>query len=147
MTGRCIFPGTPVSSTNKTDRHDITEIVLKVALNTIKPNQTIIIYLLSFFFLGNIHSSLLEIDVNKENVFDEAKTKWPTDFWTQYKNLTLRSFKLSAVKILDKVKLIENILICLIVSVIWFQLPRSEETLSDRMGAVSIQRDRRLGLR
>jgi hypothetical protein len=26
----------PVSSTNKTDRHDITEIVLKVALNTTK---------------------------------------------------------------------------------------------------------------
>jgi hypothetical protein len=51
--------------------------VLKVALNTIKPNQTIIIDLLSLFFLGNIHSSLLEIDVNKENVFDEVKTKWP----------------------------------------------------------------------
>ena len=29
------FPGTPVSSTNKTDRHEITEILLKVALNTI----------------------------------------------------------------------------------------------------------------
>ena len=28
-------PGTPVSSTNKTDRHDMTEILLKVALNTI----------------------------------------------------------------------------------------------------------------
>jgi hypothetical protein len=28
-------PGTPVSSTNKTDRHDIAEIVLKVAFNTI----------------------------------------------------------------------------------------------------------------
>jgi hypothetical protein len=28
-------PGTPVSSTNKTDRHDIAEILLKVALNTI----------------------------------------------------------------------------------------------------------------
>ena len=28
--------GTPVSSTNKTDRHDIAEILLKVALNTIK---------------------------------------------------------------------------------------------------------------
>ena len=26
--------GIPVSSTNKTDRHDITEILLKVALNT-----------------------------------------------------------------------------------------------------------------
>jgi len=31
-------PGTPVSSTNKTDRHDITEILLKVALNTIALN-------------------------------------------------------------------------------------------------------------
>ena len=32
-------PDTPVSSTNKTDHNDITEILLKVALNTI--NQTI----------------------------------------------------------------------------------------------------------
>jgi hypothetical protein len=28
-------PGTPVFSNNKTDRHDIAEILLKVALNTI----------------------------------------------------------------------------------------------------------------
>ena len=35
-----VFPGPLVSSTNKTDRHDITEILLKVALSTIKPNQT-----------------------------------------------------------------------------------------------------------
>ena len=28
-------PGTPVFSTNKTDRHDITEILLKVGLSTI----------------------------------------------------------------------------------------------------------------
>jgi len=27
------LPGTPISSTNKTDSHDITEILLKVALN------------------------------------------------------------------------------------------------------------------
>ena len=38
-TDRWFSPGTPVSSPNKTDRHDITEILLKVALNTI--NQTI----------------------------------------------------------------------------------------------------------
>jgi len=37
VTGRWCSPGNPVSSTNKTDRHDITEILLKVALNTIKP--------------------------------------------------------------------------------------------------------------
>jgi hypothetical protein len=35
---RWFYPGTPVSSTNKTDRHDITEILLKVALNTINQN-------------------------------------------------------------------------------------------------------------
>jgi hypothetical protein len=32
-------PGTLVSSTNKTDRHDITEKMFKVALNIINPNQ------------------------------------------------------------------------------------------------------------
>jgi hypothetical protein len=32
--------GTPVCSTNKTDRHDIvTELLLKVALSNLKPNQ------------------------------------------------------------------------------------------------------------
>jgi hypothetical protein len=35
------FPGNPVSSTNKTDRHDIAEILLKVALNTITPNPIV----------------------------------------------------------------------------------------------------------
>jgi hypothetical protein len=34
-----VSPGTPVSSTNKTDRHDMTEILLNVALNT--RNQTL----------------------------------------------------------------------------------------------------------
>ena len=35
VTGLWFSPGTPVSSTNKTDCHNITEILLKVALNTI----------------------------------------------------------------------------------------------------------------
>ena len=39
VSSRWFSPGPPVSSTNKTDRHDITEILLKVAWNTIK--QTI----------------------------------------------------------------------------------------------------------
>ena len=36
MAGRSFFPSTPVSSTIKTDRHDLTEILLKMVLNTIK---------------------------------------------------------------------------------------------------------------
>jgi hypothetical protein len=38
VTCRWFSPDTPVSSTNQTDHHDITEISLKVALNT--KNQT-----------------------------------------------------------------------------------------------------------
>jgi hypothetical protein len=37
--GRRFSSDTPVSSTNKTDRHDITEILLKVVLNTINHNN------------------------------------------------------------------------------------------------------------
>ena len=39
--GQWFSPGTPASSTNKTDSDDITEILLKVALNTINLNQNL----------------------------------------------------------------------------------------------------------
>jgi hypothetical protein len=40
--GRWFSPGTPASSTTKTGRHDIAEILLKVALSTINQiNQSI----------------------------------------------------------------------------------------------------------
>ena len=38
VTGQCFSPGTRVSSTNKTDHHDISEILLNVVLNTINLN-------------------------------------------------------------------------------------------------------------
>jgi hypothetical protein len=41
VTGQWFSQGTPVYSTNKTDRHDITEILLKVALNTITLTQLV----------------------------------------------------------------------------------------------------------
>jgi hypothetical protein len=37
-----VFFGTPVSYINKTDRHDITEILLKVALSTITLNPEVV---------------------------------------------------------------------------------------------------------
>ena len=37
MTGRWFSPGTQVTSSKKTGRHDIAEILFKVALNTHKP--------------------------------------------------------------------------------------------------------------
>jgi len=38
--GRWFSPGTPASSTTKSGHHDIVEILLKVALNTKKQNQS-----------------------------------------------------------------------------------------------------------
>jgi hypothetical protein len=56
--GRWLSPGTPASSTTKTGRHDIAEILLKVALNKInqiKLNQFnyghICLYLLFYYYL------------------------------------------------------------------------------------------------
>jgi len=40
VTCRWLSPGPQVSSTNKTERHDITEILLKVALNSINHKPT-----------------------------------------------------------------------------------------------------------
>jgi hypothetical protein len=51
------IPGTPISSTNKTDSHDITEILLKVALNIInqtKPNK-------------NVNEKQILVDSNQDN--------------------------------------------------------------------------------
>jgi hypothetical protein len=39
--GQCCSPGTPVSSTNKTNHHDITEIVLREELNAITQTLTL----------------------------------------------------------------------------------------------------------
>jgi hypothetical protein len=57
--------GTPVSSTNKTDCHDITEILLKVALNTIK--QTNKIFLTIPLFL-QLYSFLFSRMMSKERI-------------------------------------------------------------------------------
>ena len=37
--GQWLFPGTPVSPTNKTDLNDVTEMLLKVVLNKITVTQ------------------------------------------------------------------------------------------------------------
>jgi hypothetical protein len=43
VTGQWFSSGHLVSSTNKTDCHNITEILSIVALNTIKPNHSVLI--------------------------------------------------------------------------------------------------------
>jgi hypothetical protein len=66
--GRWFSPGTPASSTIKTDRHDIAEILLKVALKHQKSNHSeernFRVHTISF----NIISSLYEVLFHLLNV-------------------------------------------------------------------------------
>jgi hypothetical protein len=64
VTGRWFSPGPPFSSTNKTNRHDIIEILLKVVLNTIK--QTSNYYQMpqsEYILFANIYKQLLQLKI------------------------------------------------------------------------------------
>ena len=60
VAGQWFSPCTPVSSTNKTACHGITEILLKVALNTIKQPKHFLgkVYL---FWIMNIHQNVFPL--------------------------------------------------------------------------------------
>ena len=55
-------PGTPVSSINKTDLHDIAEISLKVALNTLTP-----------YIVLQLASRLKKFDPEKQQVGEDSE--------------------------------------------------------------------------
>ena len=93
LSGTCsrsvVFSG---SSTNKTDRHDITEILLKVALNTIipkNPNQR-------QHVLNGIYRTFLEY--YGSNGYDFIEKHWTTDkrrpdaTWRQDQVMQTKSF-------------------------------------------------------
>ena len=67
MAGRWFSPGTLISSTNKTDHHNVTEILLKVALNTITLTTKHLLMKTTFFF--NCSSSLLLATVQNETIY------------------------------------------------------------------------------
>jgi hypothetical protein len=64
-TGRWFSPGTPVSSNNKTDHHDITEILMKVALNTV--NKPSIRFQNNLFFWS--HNMIFNFQFNSMQMF------------------------------------------------------------------------------
>ena len=91
--------GTPVSSTNKTDRRDIAEILLKMVLSTIKPNyiemERYNVYYLIIINLSNIW--IKKLTLMKVNILFEFLT-----------NLFSFNFLLSVVGWLGKITASQN---------------------------------------
>jgi hypothetical protein len=65
--GWWFYPGTPASSITKTGRHDIAEILLKVALNTINQIKSILLYM--YFHMTPVTSGSFVLHINHQNGF------------------------------------------------------------------------------
>ena len=65
--------------------------------------------------------------------------KWPTSWSWQLLVLIVRTFRQSRHVILSKLNLIQTILLAIISSIIWFQVPQDERSIVDRNGYVSLQ--------
>ena len=78
-TGRWFSPGPPVYSANKTDSHNIAKILLRVALNTVKPNLTnlflsfLIIIMLWLIIISHLYDIyiILNRDLHPQTSLDQ----------------------------------------------------------------------------
>jgi len=70
-------PGTPVSSTNKTDRYDITEILLKVVLNTINHTKPCTKELLLIIQFEEMHKTIFVVKYGIVFIYYYSSTHIP----------------------------------------------------------------------
>ena len=109
-TGLWFSPGPPVSSTNKTDRHDITEILLKVALNTTK--QTINQSIKQPIKLDKSPRphSINTFDWYWNAIFNYFNVLQCTPLWTAYFFLNWPSYDFNIISILYKYVIVNSVM-------------------------------------
>ena len=94
---RWFSPGTLVSSTNKTDRHDITEILLKVVLTTITLTHQFLLLVFHLLSVKNLDvkclcTSLLDIFICSINFNKGEVVNWSLTFWLLLRDWTKREW-------------------------------------------------------
>ena len=62
--------------------------------------------------------------------------KWPTSWWWQLLVLVVRSFRQSRHVITSKLNSLQTVLLAVVVSLIWFQVPEDTSSVNDRFGYV-----------
>jgi hypothetical protein len=92
--GRWFFLGTHVSSTNKTDCHDIMEILLKVVLNTIIHNLLKYTTIHSMLRITALHSNYWYI-ISITLQFNLSMSKFNTDQWFYSNSWVFKLFRIN----------------------------------------------------
>lgn len=69
-----------------------------------------------------------------DDLLEYRERKWPTSWWWQMCVLTVRTFRQSRHAILSKTNLFLAISLSIVASLVWFQIPETEQALNDRFG-------------
>lgn len=86
---------------------------------------------------GACHSPEEPHSLEHEDEEDDSKyNKWDVSYWEQFKTLSWRSFKQSRGETLTGLYTFQCLFIAIGVSLLWFRIPETGETLRDRTGAV-----------
>ena len=80
-----------------------------------------------------------EEEVRTASSLGRRERKWPVPWHWQFIVLTVRTFRQSRHILLSKYNIVQALCLSLLVSLVWFQVPLVEESISDRYGVVSAQ--------
>ena len=73
------------------------------------------------------------VDVDR---YVDPEAKWQTGFWLQYSTLTRRNFRRQRKRYFSKLLWGQMLFLAFATGLIWFGMPRTENTALDRLGLV-----------